>query len=531
MFVDLLMHSAYVASIIYFAQGFARTLKTLSALIVVVLLNACSTMSFDQPKTATYAYTDTGDTAFGLHLAKWNSEHQGLSGFYPLSDGMDALGARLRLIEGAQRSIDAQYFLMKDDDAGEVFAGSLLRAADRGVRVRFLLDDVFTTVEDDILALLNQHPNIQIRLYNPISRRGIYYLNYAGDFSRANRRMHSKSLTGDNAFTIIGGRNIADEYFQLRGDTEFLDYDVLALGPVVTQVSHQFDDFWNSVRSVPLEQLNNKFTPQDLAEERAEIDEEVAAESHSIYSEAINTQYMRELVDGTGMVYVAPAVLLHDGAAKPENPIDISEMTLIKELADFIDNADSSVYIITPYFIPTDSGVEFWRKIIDKGLSVTVVTNSLASTNHVPVHAGYARYRKDMLLMGASLYEARANAIDADDGGTGPRPESLTLHTKLMLIDERYLFVGSLNLDPRSIKINAEMGLLIDSPELGREFMNDVEANLDESAYKLELDGNGRLQWRATIDGKQVIETKEPLTSWWRRLQARIYRILPESQL
>ncbi|RLA42242.1 MAG: phospholipase D family protein [Gammaproteobacteria bacterium] len=496
-----------------------------------MLLTGCSTVSFDQPKTASHAYTDTGDTPFGLHLAQWNSEHQGLSGFYPLSDGMDALGARLRLIEGAQRGIDVQYFLMKDDDAGEVFAGSLLRAADRGVRVRFLLDDVFTTVEDDILALLNQHPNIQMRLYNPISRRGIYYLNYAGDFSRTNRRMHSKSLTGDNAFAIVGGRNIADEYFQLRGDTEFLDYDVLAIGPIVAEVSQQFDDFWNSSMAVPLEQMNNKFTPQDLAEELAEIDEELAAASHSIYRKAINTQYMRELVDGTGTIYVAPAVLLHDGAVKLENPIDASQMTLINELADFIDTAEASVFIVTPYFIPTDSGVEFWRKIIDSGKSVTVVTNSLASTNHVPVHAGYARYRKDMLEMGASLYEARVNAIDADDGGSGTTPDSLTLHTKLMLIDERHLFVGSLNLDPRSIRINAEMGLLIDSPEMGREFMKDIEASLDDSAYKLELDKNGRLRWRANIDGEEVLETKEPLTSWWRRFQAQVYRILPESQL
>ena len=506
-------------------------MKILSTLLVVILLTGCSTVSFDQPKTVTHVLSDTGDTPFGLYLANWNAEHQGLSGFYPLSDGMDALGARLRLIEGAQRSIDVQYFLMKDDDAGEVFAGSLLRAADRGVRVRFLLDDVFTTVEDDILALLNQHPNIEIRLYNPISRRGIYYLNYAGDFSRANRRMHSKSLTGDNAFAIIGGRNIADEYFQLRGDTEFLDYDVLAMGPVVAEVSQQFDDFWNSSMAVPLEQLNNKFTPQDLAAERAEIDEELAATSHSIYRKAINTSHMQEMVDGTGTVYVAPAALLHDGAAKLEHAIDISQMTLINELAGVIRKAESSVYIITPYFIPTDSGVEFWRNIIEGGTSVTVVTNSLASTNHVPVHAGYARYRKDMLEMGASLYEARVNAIDADDGGSGAKPESLTLHTKLMLIDERYLFVGSLNLDPRSIEINAEMGLLIDSPEMGREFMHDVEASLDESAYKLELNENGRLRWRATIDGEEVVETREPLTNWWRRFQAQLYRILPESQL
>ena len=513
-------------------QRVASFLNPAAALILASILTACSTIDFDRPKDVSAAYTDTADTKFGQALAQWNAEHpEGLSSFYPLVDGMDALGARLRLIEGAQRSIDAQYFLMKDDDAGEVFAGSLLRAADRGVRVRFLLDDVFTTVDDDILALLDRHPNIEIRLYNPVSRRGVYFINYAGDFSRANRRMHSKSITGDNAFTIIGGRNIANEYFQLRDDTEFLDYDVLALGPVAQQVSKQFDDFWNSRLAIPMKTLNSEFTEQDLAAERAEIDEELAMGKGSVYSTAINSEYMLDLLDGKGITYSAPSALLHDGAAKLENPIDISQMTLINELVDLIANSKSSVFVITPYFIPTQSGLDFWQSVIDKGVDLTIVTNSLASTNHVPVHAGYSRYRKKMLEMGALIYEARANAVRSAEGGSGTSPESLTLHTKLMLIDERYLFVGSLNLDPRSIRINAEMGLVIDSPEMAQQLMADVSRGLDRVTYQVELDEKNRLQWRATIDGEEVVETKEPLTGWWRRFQSRLYRVLPESQL
>jgi putative cardiolipin synthase len=510
----------------------ARILHFTSALTLAVFIAGCTKVAFDQPKTASRAYTDTRDTAFGKTLAEWNAEHpDGLSGFYPLDNGLDALGARLRLIEGAERSIDAQYFLMKDDDAGEIFAGSLLRAADRGVRVRFLLDDVFTTVHDDILALLNRHPNIEIRLYNPVSRRSIYVLNYAGDFKRANRRMHSKSITGDNAYTIIGGRNIADEYFQLRGDTEFLDYDVLALGPVAAEVSAQFDEFWNSTLAVPMEFLSDKFSEEDLAIERAEIDDELAAEHDSIYRKALNSDHMLSLLDGTGTTYSAPAALLHDGPAKLENPIDISQMTLINELDNLIANSDSSVFIVTPYFIPTTSGVDFWQRAIDRGMTVTVVTNSLASTNHVPVHSGYSRYRKEMLAMGATMYEVRANAVESSNVGAAPDIESLTLHTKLMLIDERYLFVGSLNLDPRSIEINAEIGLLIDSPQMAKQFMNDVNGALEQATYRVTLDEKGGLQWHATIDGKPVVETKEPLTNWWRRLQSRLYRVLPEDQL
>ena len=498
--------------------------------LLLVMLTGCSTVPFDQPKTISTAYTDTADTAFGQALLEWTQANPGVSGFFPLYDGMDALGARLRLIEGAQRSIDAQYFLMKDDDAGRVFAGSLLRAADRGVRLRFLIDDVFTTVDDDILGLLNQHPNIEIRLYNPVSRRGLYVLNYAGDFSRANRRMHSKSITGDNAYTIIGGRNIADEYYGLKGETEFLDYDVLALGPVAAEVSEQFDDFWNSTKAVPMEALSKNFSERDMADLRAEIDEELATGHDSIYARAINSDYMLSLLDGTGTTYSAPASLLHDGAAKLENPIDISQMTVINELENLINNSESSVFIVTPYFIPSSVGVDFWRRAIDRGMEVTVVTNSLASTNHVPVHSGYSRYRKEMLEMGANIYEVRANAVEFAEG-SGTKPENLTLHTKLIVIDERYMFVGSLNLDPRSIEINAEMGLLIDSPEMAKQFMAEVTRGLEQLTYKLELDDGGSLQWHATIAGDDVIEIREPLTSGWRRLQSRIYRVLPEGQL
>jgi putative cardiolipin synthase len=499
-------------------QWLINSLNYATGLTLLAILSACSTISFDQPKSITSVYPDTQDTNFGKILGSWNEGHPGENGFYPLSDGMDALGARLRLIEGAERSIDAQYFLMKDDDAGELFAGTLLRAADRGVRVRFLLDDVFTTVEDDILALLNQHPNIEIRLYNPVSRRGLYYLNYAGDFKRANRRMHSKSITADNAFTIIGGRNIADEYFQLRDDSEFLDYDVLALGHLAADVSDQFDDFWNSSRAIPMEALHNTFSEEDLRQERAEIDEELTLGPNSTYRRAMNSEHMLKLVDGTGIVYSAPAVLLHDGAAKLENPIDLSHMTLINELGKLI-------------LEPTQSGLDFWQKVLDQGRSVTIVTNSLASTNHIPVHSGYSRYRKRMLEMGASIYEARANAVKPGGTITTSAPKNLTLHTKLIVIDERYLFVGSLNLDPRSIEINAEMGVLIDSPLIAKLFLDDIDQDLAELSYKVVLDDEGRLQWLATIDGEEVVETKEPLTSCWRRFLARAYRVLPESQL
>ena len=238
------------------------------------LLASCATVSFDEPKSYTTAITDTQETALGRYAA-FETEHlEGQSGFYPLSEGMDALGIRLHLAERAEKSIDLQYFLMKNDTAGAVIANALLKAADRGVRIRFLLDDVFTTVSDDSFLLINKHPNIEIRIFNPVSRSGIYALNYVAQFNQANRRMHNKSFTVDNAVSIVGGRNIADEYFQLKETAVFVDFDVLAVGPVAAEIAHSFDQYWNHSRAVPVEHFIKDKKGEDLETVREEIAEE-----------------------------------------------------------------------------------------------------------------------------------------------------------------------------------------------------------------------------------------------------------------
>ena len=226
--------------------------RTLWAVWVVALTSGCAALPTDYEKIETAALTDTEDTSLGEAVSRWTAAHNSQSGLYPLPGGLDALGARLALIDKAERSIDAQYFLIKHDGAGLIFAAKLVEAADRGVRVRFLLDDVFTTVEDQDLMRLDQHPNIEIRLFNPIARGGISWLTFLLDFKTANRRMHNKSFTVDNQATIVGGRNIAEEYFQLTADAEFVDFDILAFGPVAPAVSTTFDRYWNHQLAVPL---------------------------------------------------------------------------------------------------------------------------------------------------------------------------------------------------------------------------------------------------------------------------------------
>jgi len=400
---------------------------------------------------------------------------------------------------------------MKPDTAGLVVAMSLLEAADRGVRVRFLLDDIFTSAPDRTLLLLNQHPNIEVRLFNPISRSGLHSLNFVGNFRQANRRMHNKSFTVDNSISIVGGRNIADEYFQLKDSAVFADFDVVAFGPIATEISVSFDEFWNHEMAIPVEQLSSGV----LADERARIAEEARRTYQDVYGKALSSELMQELISGMRDFFAADATVLYDDPEKLRNAVADEYKRLAAELDTLIQHAENEVLFISPYYVPGKSGVEYAHSLVDKGVRTVVLTNSLASNNHVPVHSGYTRYRKRVIEAGVELYEARANAGRILQAGEGP--DLLTLHT--------------MNLDPRSIDINAEMGLLIDSEELTGAIAEGIERLLPEIAYRVRLDDKGRVRWHAVIDGETVIETNEPQAGTWLRFKAWFMKIAPESQL
>lgn len=509
-----------------------ETQKTvgLHALVLLMLLVAgCATVPHDIPKVSSMYISNTSDTHFGRQVADWSDEHDGKSGFFPLGQGMDALGARLRLLEKAETSVDLQYFLMKDDTAGIVVMHALLQAADRGVRIRFLLDDVFTTTPDKNLLLINQHPNIEVRLFNPISRRGLRALNFVGNFRRANRRMHNKSFTADNAISIVGGRNIADEYFQLKDTSVFADFDVVVLGPVVSEISRSFDDYWNHMLAIPIEQLSKEPDEGALESTRAKIAEELGALYSGVYQGALESNLLQDLISGAQPWYVADARVMADSPEKLVNTVGPEHKKLVGELREIVELATEEVIIISPYYVPGNNGVELARKLVDSGIRVVVVTNSLASNNHVPVHSAYGRYRKDVVGMGVELFEARADAGRFAQGTDAP--EQFTLHTKLMLIDRRYLFVGSLNMDPRSIDINAEMGLLVDSPEMTGAMADRIDEVLPDITYRVILTDKNKLEWHGITDDVEVVETREPQTSAWLRFKAWFMKIAPESQM
>jgi len=509
-----------------------RLVSLITILLLQLAIAGCASMPLDYPKEPSRALTDTGDTFLARESATWRDGQIQGNGFYSLIEGKDAFGGRLVLMSEAEKSIDAQYFLMKPDNAGLVFTDKLMEAANRGVRVRLLLDDVFTTVDDSYFSFMNAHPNIEVRIFNPVSRKGLYWLNYIGHFSLANRRMHNKSFIIDNQAAIVGGRNIAVEYFQLETTGEFIDFDMFVAGPIVKDISDSFDTYWNNELALPMQALSDK-PDQKQPEQYAEIVTQLMDEAgNSIYADAINTELMRQFSADELDPYMAKARVIVDDPGKLRAEISEEHQTLATEIAKVLNDATQEIIIFTPYFIPGKSGIEFVSRLRDKGVRIVVVTNSLASNNHTAVHSAYSSYRKDLLEAGVELWEARANAAEItveSDSTTLKNP--LTLHTKGILIDRKQVFVGSLNFDPRSIDINTEMGLLIESEALVSEMVDDVLISIPKIAYRLQLDDRGKISWHANIDGEKVVETKEPLTSGWRRFTAWFLKVMPEQQL
>jgi putative cardiolipin synthase len=495
------------------------------------LLAACVSAPLDYPKQESVAIMDTSKTRQAIDVLEWVGGRDDVNGFYPLTEGFDAFGVRLRLMDIADESIDVQYFLMKPDNAGLVFAAELLRAADRGVHVRVLLDDIFTTVDDVDLGILDGHPNIEVRLFNPIARKGVYWLNYLGHFSLTNRRMHNKSFVTDNQVAVVGGRNIAVEYYQLETSGEFIDYDMLAVGPIVKEVSSQFDLYWNHKLAVPLSAFLTDSDLENALESRAILEQEMVEAGQSIYAEAVQTQVIKQLEAHEVDPYIAEARLTTDDPDKLLNQIADDHKIVANDIRQVLSEAESEIIIFTPYFIPGKAGIELIRKLRDKGIRITILTNSLATNNHTSVHSAYSSYRRRLLDAGVELWEARSDAakITTPDGET--QLDKLTLHTKGILIDRKQLFVGSLNLDPRSIDINTEMGLLIDSTELAGELTILARERIQEIGYQVIMDEDRSLSWHAMIDGRAVVETTEPQTTAWQRFMAWFLKIAPESQL
>ena len=500
----------------------------------IAVLSGCATVDFDYPKPESSAYTDTGDTYLGKQLIGLADQHPGEAGFYPMADGIDALASRLLLAERAERTIDAQYYLIKDDIVSHAFINALLRAADRGVRVRLLLDDIFTGGYDAGMAGLDSHPNFEIRIFNPFARRSARFMDGLTNFGRVNRRMHNKSFTVDNQVTIIGGRNIADEYFGAREDAKFGDLDVMGIGPVVNDVSDMFDSYWSHERAAPIAAFADM--PDDPAAELERVRAKLAQSREQVrtskYAEAVGDQVLEYVETDASVFTWAPYTLAVDSPDKAFKSKAKEAASITTPLRESLLSATSEAIIISPYFVPQKAGIEAISELQRKGINVTIITNSLAANNQSSVHGGYAPSRKPLLRSGVRIFEVRADADVAGAELMATSGAKATLHTKAFIVDRREIFIGSFNFDPRSARINTELGVIIRSPEMSELTAKRIDAALAEQTYEVFLNEKGKLRWRGLENGQEVILDKEPQTTWSQRFVAGFMRILPiRSQL
>jgi putative cardiolipin synthase len=483
-------------------------------------------------KTVSTALAPNPDTRLAHSMMPLAKAHPGHSGFYLLRNGIEALAARLLLAERAERSIDVQYYLLHADLTGYVFVEQLLKAADRGVRVRVLLDDMTTKGHDPGLAALDAHPNIEVRIFNPFARDVGRWWSFLTDFGRVNHRMHNKSMTFDNQATIVGGRNIGDEYFDAKADTNYNDLEFFAVGPVVQEVSKEFDTYWNSAVVVPIQALVGAPKPQDLERLRALLTGRADEARRTTYKAAFESSLSELFAFRAEDLQWAPWTLVYDPPEKAEAGFTRHGEQVNARLRPTADSAQTELVMVSPYFVPRDRGVDWLRTLRQRGVRVVVVTNSLSSTDVLPVHAGYSRSRQALLKAGVELWEIREDPVRRDRQKRGLGFSASGLHAKAFAVDRRELFVGSFNLDPRSADINTEMGIVVDSPSLAGPAVDRLVTALPGEGYRLRLDSHGDIEWVARDGDIEVVYRTEPHAGFWRRLQVGFLRLLPiEAQL
>ncbi|MCD2517280.1 phospholipase D family protein [Massilia sp. G4R7] len=497
--------------------------------IAAVAVYGCSTLPPLGQRSAGVALERTESTPLGQAVAPLAAANPGRSGVHPLVDGRDAFAARVLLAHSAERSLDVQYYIWRDDLTGTLMLDVLRSAAERGVRVRLLLDDNNTGGLDPVLAALDRHPNVEVRLFNPFRMRRWRGLGYLTDFGRLNRRMHNKSFTADNQATIIGGRNIGNEYFDASGDMLFVDLDVLAVGPVVRDVSKDFDNYWNSASAYPV----NTLVDAGDAEPAAALAERAAAyrvqDEAQRYLEAIvNSPFVEQLVrqqlplewSVTRLVSDPPDKVL--GQAEPDERMAVGLRKLLGE-------PKQSVDLVSPYFVPSKEAAQALEDLARSGVKVRVLTNSLEATDVAAVHAGYAKWRRELIEAGVSLYELRRSwGAALPETGRGRFGSSASsLHAKTFGVDGRTVFIGSFNMDRRSIDLNTEMGFVIDSPAMAAQLSKTLRESMPERAYEVRVDGQGKLYWLERTDGKLLRHDQEPGTTFWQRAGVQVLSILP----
>jgi putative cardiolipin synthase len=527
--------------------------RLFGCVLALLLVAGCASLppGADYPKTISTAFDQPRATRLGREVAAQADLHPGLSGFHLFARGLNGLLLRTQLVRASEKSLDIQYYVFAEDYTGKLLLDSLLRAADRGVRVRLLIDDFNSFSSPDIrrtLAALDKHANLEVRLFNPFAYRGnlplLQRIDFALNAPRVNHRMHNKLMIADSAVAVVGGRNVADEYFD-TGELaiRFGDFDVAAVGAVVPKLAESFDAYWNCALAIPQEAVAPVMTAASESEVRVSLEENRTEPNAQELLHRVDggDPLARLLADPTRLSWAAATVVV-DSPDKADPATDRTYASATaRELGVRLNEVTRELVIISPYFIPGPAGLTALEGLRKRGVRVRILTNSLASTDVPLVHSAYRRYREPLLDAGAEIFEVRPAPgqlrSDSETRGSGGSGAPFALHAKAYVFDRQRVFIGSANLDPRSLELNTEVGLLIESPDLAEQVTRRFEEfSASSNSYRLlraSTEASGAvLHWRTSVDGRIVDWSFEPDTTSWQRMKVDLLSFLPiENQL
>ncbi|WP_051303440.1 phospholipase D family protein [Psychromonas aquimarina] len=514
-------------------------LKHIIPLLAVFFLFSCAGLP-DNTSSKSYAMSKSQESQLTMAL----DEERRLLGLNNddalmmlLEDGVDAFVARVSLINAAQKSVDLQYYQYHSDLSGGLLTAALWQAAERGVRIRLLVDDMDLAGKDIDIAKLTAHPNFEVRIFNPFLRDKRRTRQFITGFGSVTRRMHNKTFTVDSSISILGGRNIGDQYYGAHSDVAFGDLDIAFTGGVVQEVQTSFDLYWNSEITYGINLLNDyQPSKNDLKEVGQTLQSFIEEHRDSQYAQALRENDLISLVKKDIVnEYTGNAEVLYDDPLKVVSSREKTEYHLTPKLRPYVNNAKDELVIVSPYFVPGDEGVALFGDLVKKGVTVRILTNSMKSNDVTIVHSGYSKYRKALLALGVELYEVDSTRIDVlkkyTDKAASSTASKLTLHAKYFVIDRKVTFIGSMNLDPRSRSENTEIGVIAESEKLGAFIVKDFDSIVKDGAFKLSLK-EGEIIWTQK-DGDEIrTYNNDPYSSWWDRFKNGFLQWLPvESQL
>jgi putative cardiolipin synthase len=487
---------------------------------LVLLISGCVGLPRHVEKIRSEALPDPQITSLGRMVAAEEGA-KNLSGIRLLTSGEEALADLTTLADHAERTLDIQYYIIHQDDSARLLLHHLRQAADRGVRVRVLVDDLNTAGEDRRFMHLGQHANVEVRVFNPFpggrSKIWTRLLASVNDIPRINHRMHNKLFVADNALAITGGRNIGDQYFTRDEHSNFIDLDVVAAGAIVPELSASFDAFWNSKYAYPIASVA---APVSAAAVSAEPASPQPPDSNSASANWLE----RELESGSVHLTWVPATVLADRPAKiASDTSPEEEVTIANNIATLMRSAKQELIVISPYFVPGRDGVVMMRDLVSQGVHIRILTNSLASTDSPLVHTGYSRYRAALLKLGVELSEVRPKLGQKRARFHPFRGSNASLHAKALVIDQKLVFIGSLNMDARSARTNSELGLVMSSADIAHQVTSLLDDISADGSYKLRLiDHSDRIEWTSGEPGLEKTWYTDPETTRLQRFTLKI---------